>query len=647
MKVAFVTGASGFLGSHFVLNAMAQQTYDKLYLLVRGSYEGIRLEKVRKAFRAASGSYINPFDIDSVLDSCEIIQADINEKGCGLDLAQLKYVKGSNTVDFWHFAAALNFEDKSNQIVYEANVGGTHKVLSLIDALKVDKYFHVSTAYSCGNVSGHVKEDLHSLDRDFSNFYEQSKCEAEHKVVEFCDNKGIDWVIFRPSMIIGNSQTYKPGGATSGVYNLVNQIHAASNVLSANNKVTRICGDPEAMPNLVPVDQVVEIMLKLKTSGYTGIKHLASYSNPSYKFMLNELCKILNISDITVEIFEMSKSTVIEKIFAKAVGMYTDYFHRAQIFENAQQDKIHITPVAAVSYLLEAARQAKKETVNDLFDTKVISVDGSSVPVYFTGDSSKPVVIIVNAFLLPVEMTAEITKRLVKDFFVVTWVLEDYFKTDPNQVYIDDHVKVFNGVVKELALDNYSVVGWCTGVPVIMKALQENDSFNKIVFLNSSLYPQGYTGTEYEKNIYSACEKSSTDEKFANLLHGSLFLKRQEISSLQEDEISGLSYSMVNEVDISLMHLIYKPFESPKSVREHGKMCYGYCNDNINIEEALSKHKVLALTGDNDTVAAPIASEELSGKCGNVTTKVIKGANHFMLYNNNECIEMIESYLKT
>ncbi len=68
-------------------------------------------------------------------------------------------------------------------------------------------FFHyVSTAYAAGRKTGVCREELVE-NKEFTNYYEETKCRAEWMVSERCGQEGIRLSIYRPSIVYGNSET--------------------------------------------------------------------------------------------------------------------------------------------------------------------------------------------------------------------------------------------------------------------------------------------------------------------------------------------------------------------------------------------------------------------------------------------------------
>ena len=87
------------------------------------------------------------------------------------------------------------------------NVLGTENILAFCESLPCFKKLHyVSTCYVSGKHEGTFLESDLDLGQKFNNFYESTKFEAEMRVREKMA-KGLPASIYRPSIVVGNSQT--------------------------------------------------------------------------------------------------------------------------------------------------------------------------------------------------------------------------------------------------------------------------------------------------------------------------------------------------------------------------------------------------------------------------------------------------------
>jgi nucleoside-diphosphate-sugar epimerase len=164
---AFVTGASGFLGSHLVRRL------------------------------TAGGWKVRALDLAAPLSSApgiEVVLGDVRDPG--------PWKKGLSGTDvLFHLAAALGASRLSGEAFLEINAGGTESVLGAAREAGVRKMVSVSSAGVIGAVEpgGVADEDTPPNPQ---NAYDRSKLEAERIALEFA-RRGTEVVVVRPGWAYG------------------------------------------------------------------------------------------------------------------------------------------------------------------------------------------------------------------------------------------------------------------------------------------------------------------------------------------------------------------------------------------------------------------------------------------------------------
>ncbi len=178
MKV-FVTGATGFVGSH-VARVLAGQGAD-LRLLVRASSD-LRNIQGLKADRVI-GDLRDPVSIEKAMAGCDVV---------------------------FHVAADYRLWVRDPEQMYRANVEGTRAVLAAAQKNKVRRVVYTSSVATMGFTSNGVGADENSpvaLDGMIGP-YKRSKFMAEEIALE-AGRSGMDVVVVNPSTPVGE-QDIKP-----------------------------------------------------------------------------------------------------------------------------------------------------------------------------------------------------------------------------------------------------------------------------------------------------------------------------------------------------------------------------------------------------------------------------------------------------
>src|SRR5580693_743198 len=171
--LAFVTGATGFVGSH-VAGVLAEQGAD-LRLLVRSSsdprnIEGLRADRV-------TGDLRDPVSIEKAMTGCDVV---------------------------FHVAADYRLWVRDPEQMYRANVEGTRAVQAAARKNHVRRVVYTSSVATMGFTSnGHpANEDSPVSLAGMIGHYKRSKFMAEEVALD-AGRGGIDVVVVNPSTPVG------------------------------------------------------------------------------------------------------------------------------------------------------------------------------------------------------------------------------------------------------------------------------------------------------------------------------------------------------------------------------------------------------------------------------------------------------------
>ena len=257
-------------------------------LLARPKHGVSAQERVRRLFSVFG---VSSSEWDAMKGSVEIFIGDVEKPGLGLDRQRLgRLAEGLSSII--HAAANTSFDESRAAASAAVNIDGARNVSRLAESCGA-RLVHISTAYVAGDSPGKVFEKEHSGEFPWKNVYEKTKFVAEREVHRFCQSKGLDYCVFRPAVLIGDSVR----GRTVRFNNLYNFIRVAYS-LSLRRKGARavVEADPEARLNLVPVDFAVDAMWRISRSPSSHkIFHIANPCPPRLQDLVNVYGKILNI----------------------------------------------------------------------------------------------------------------------------------------------------------------------------------------------------------------------------------------------------------------------------------------------------------------------------------------------------------------
>jgi dihydroflavonol-4-reductase len=245
-EITFVTGATGFIGSHVVR-----------MLLLRG-------DRVRVLARNSSPKS----DIEAF--GCEIVIGDLKDS-----MSLLRCVRGCSRV--YHVAADYRLWARNPQEIYDNNVGGTRNLLSACCEAGVEKVVYTSSVGTIGMRKDGIPADEDTpvkLD-DMIGHYKRSKFMAEQVAREFATS-GLPVVIVNPTTPIGAGDI-KPTPTGKIILDFLRG---------------RLPAYVETGLNLVAVEDVAEGHLLAETRGRVGERYILGGENWSLEEILDALAKI-------------------------------------------------------------------------------------------------------------------------------------------------------------------------------------------------------------------------------------------------------------------------------------------------------------------------------------------------------------------
>jgi nucleoside-diphosphate-sugar epimerase len=320
-----VTGATGFVGSHLVADLLADDTTGRVIALARGNRLHTPEDRVYRALENAG------HDAGHHQERMTVVQSELTEQLCGVNPDDVR--RGDGPLIFWHVAASLQWRRGQRERVLRTNVEGTRNALQLARRIGVDLYVHISTAYTCGSLYGDLPEQLHRPD-GFNNVYEESKNAAEH-LVAGCE--GLRTLILRPAVVVGTSQDYRPSGSYTGLYGYLSELRKFKEMLGDSDESVRFTAVRDCRLSFISVDHVIEdsraIVRAELEAPRQSIYHVSADSVSSVGEFTDYMLKLLGMENqvyIVNEYFD--DPTTLERLFAKRVEFFVDYFRKEKRF---------------------------------------------------------------------------------------------------------------------------------------------------------------------------------------------------------------------------------------------------------------------------------------------------------------------------
>src|SRR5882672_12725712 len=125
-KHVFVTGATGFVGSHLT-NRLLKDGH-RVTALARGSRTSPARDRVLDVLRLVSESKSSS---NPDLERLNVLEGDISQSDLGVDSDVLRKVVDSID-ETWHCAASLSFAEEERDEIFRMNVDGARNVVDVV-----------------------------------------------------------------------------------------------------------------------------------------------------------------------------------------------------------------------------------------------------------------------------------------------------------------------------------------------------------------------------------------------------------------------------------------------------------------------------------------------------------------------------------
>ena len=209
--LCLVTGATGFIGGH-VARRLVDQGY-QVRCLVRSSSDTTALERL--GLELARGDLVDSRSVISAADGCRFVVH------CGA------------LVSDWATVAEIK----------RVNVTGTRNVLDAAVAAGTKRFVHLSTTDVYGYPGGGEVDETYATAR-FSNWYAQTKADAEAEVRAVAPSAPVEAVILRPATVYGPGSTEVVGemarAIRAGHMLLIGGGHAVAGLTYVENLVDAV-----------------------------------------------------------------------------------------------------------------------------------------------------------------------------------------------------------------------------------------------------------------------------------------------------------------------------------------------------------------------------------------------------------------------
>lgn len=265
----FVTGGTGLVGSHLMLELLKQDR--AVRALKRPKSD---LSKIRRTF----GWYVkNP---DELFNRIQWVDGDM------LDYYALEDAL-EGVAHVYHCAGMVSFNSSQGNEMLRINQQGTANLVNASLEKQVKKLCHVSSVSALGRSrQGETITEQHFWKTSRHNsVYAKSKYAAEREVWRGIE-EGLDAVVINPSIIIG------PGDWKSGSTRLFSGVSHGIPFYTYG------------VAGYVDVRDVTDIMIRLMESSINGERFIISAEDISYRDLLTDIAKAIGKKPPKIRVYK-------------------------------------------------------------------------------------------------------------------------------------------------------------------------------------------------------------------------------------------------------------------------------------------------------------------------------------------------------
>lgn len=349
-----VTGATGFVGSNLIAELFRRNKTLQIVCPARSNSDIPARSRVMKGLQAAVAASAKGPLADDWQERLHVLEASFDDIADKLAAASKNGQAMPHVTSIWHCASSTHYENTPTVDLHQVNVEGTRNVLLAAQRLGCNEFNYVSTAYVAGSRDGKIDEQLPASGDTFNNAYETTKAQAEQLVCAFADKHEMSFRIFRPSIIVGDSTTFR-ANSDGGLNKVIDSSFKLKDVILQRNPAYfstsngfRVSLDPDMFINLIPIDHVIDEMLSIcaaESASLNGIYHLTRENQLSVADAMAAFSYVFGIGvECNGDPAEMNHA---EKAFDRTISQFKPYLSSTKIFQRQAEARLGLSQTHA------------------------------------------------------------------------------------------------------------------------------------------------------------------------------------------------------------------------------------------------------------------------------------------------------------
>jgi nucleoside-diphosphate-sugar epimerase/pimeloyl-ACP methyl ester carboxylesterase len=632
----FVTGATGFIGSHFVADQAGEH---QIVALVRAESPAAARSRLTVQLRTAADAYSPALEVDH--SSIDCVTGDVGLPFLGVT-PEVRHELAAEKVDiFWHLAADLNFEKHKAERLMKVNVEGVRRAMDFAMEISAKRFVYVSTAYTAGTATGTMPEELHSTDGPFGNSYEQSKCLAEHLVAGYLREHGMAFSILRPSVIIGVSDTKRSGGASTGMYAFIRDLYLLRQALANLDVELNFQANPKMTVNFNPIDGMLADIRYLIANGFAGgpIYHLTASLGVTLESAFELVESELGITGFRVKSEANEIRTPLDELIGKRAEFYRSYVFNEKEFTRSIPLRHGCSRLDLPGYVRSFIAELDAEFADTGIAAEPISTsDGVVVTGYRTPPTpaTRPALLICTAFGIPVDLWRSFIKRAASRYDVFVWDTRYLPGTAPlesTDISVARHCQDGVEVLDHFGVERAHIIGWCTGAKIALRIAAENP--DRVCSL--TLLSGGYNITDdalrtpYETDLTDVLSEIAADRELADVYYDLIYR-----GSDDDIESDGAVRTFLNDTNPDYIQFTSLPFQSADSIYRYARLITTFAMDTATDYIAGVTTPTLTIAARTDGNTHPDASRYVANTvCAGRCVELAEG-DHYLMDSRSE-----------
>ncbi|AKJ29034.1 alpha/beta fold hydrolase [Caldimonas brevitalea] len=676
-KRLLITGASGFLGSHFLVRELLQGS-GQIVCLGRDTLRADAEQRIRKALETAARDAGQAHEIGRLNEAftarCTVLRADIEKPACGLTPEGLARIKVD---EVWHFAAMLRFSLKLKEYVGKSICVGTANVLDVALAAGARVVNYLSSAIVAGNQVGLNTEVFHESLDTADTSYELAKRQAENLVRDRCREVGLAFRIFRPSIVVGHSQTHE-GKTDTGFYGLIticaklkNEIESKIPNFLSKHPIKLVNTSTHSAMNLIHVDDVIEQMATIAAhpESVGQIFHIVNKTQLPQDQMLTEMEEVLGIK--VERVASIDEFEPLDHLVRKQMGEYEKYFSNYYEFDTTNADRYlegrratpisrsearHLMEVYYARFQAEDRRATLFESPLAQFEKRELPAGENEVLTYYVGGRGERPVLIINAYGQSLHFWTELFNLMLDDYRVYLWEIRGTSVVEGGMrgnFTLNHHVSDACQILEAEGLRDCNLMGWCTGGKIALEvAARVPERVGKLICLTPSF--KGVAGedmdTDYEKKMEPLCRAVDRNPALTKLVQefmGHFFAGVDITSETKDDKLNANVRGVMGMVNRNIRPLLVAPFVAEASILNYARQLLQFWAHDISPLYDKVDKPIMLLSGERDNIADPRLAHRVLGRFKQFVGFQVIGGSHYIHKDNSHSVKrMLDAFIE-